>query len=79
MDRKWIAVMDEDREYSTVADSRGDWIASCGPRNAHLIAAAPDLYEALEKIATGDGVYGDQAYEYKQIARAALAKARGEA
>ncbi len=31
------------------------------------------LREALEQIATGDGVYGQQAHEYKKIARAALA------
>ena len=30
------------------------------------------LEEALHKIADGEGIYGAQAYEYKQIARAAL-------
>lgn len=30
------------------------------------------LREALRKIANGEGVYGQQAHEYKQIARAAL-------
>lgn len=33
---------------------------------------ADGLREALERIAAGDGVYGAQAHEYKQIARAAL-------
>lgn len=47
--------------------------------NAH-----DDLVHALQAIANGDGIYGAQANEYKQIARAALAKAklnwvRGEA
>lgn len=43
--------------------------------NAHLIAAAPDLYEALRVIA--DRFPGFQDREFK-AARAALAKARGE-
>jgi len=33
-----------------------------------------DLLAALEKIAAGDGYYGAQAREYKEIARSALAK-----
>lgn len=33
---------------------------------------ADGMREALERIAAGDGVYGAQAHEYKQIARAAL-------
>jgi hypothetical protein len=33
------------------------------------------LVEALKEIASGDGCYGVQAYEYKIIARAALAQA----
>lgn len=33
---------------------------------------------ALEKIANGDGVYGTQAHEYKQIARQALADIDGD-
>jgi len=32
------------------------------------------MRHALEKIAAGDGYYGAQAFEYKAIARAALAK-----
>jgi hypothetical protein len=42
--------------------------------NAHLIAAAPDLYEALAEIM--DWVVNDHPASVK--ARAALAKARGE-
>lgn len=41
--------------------------------NARLIAEAPTMLEALQKIAAGDGVYGAQAHEYKQIAREAIA------
>ena len=75
MDTKWTPAIDEDREYSTVADSRGDWIASCGPRNAHLIAAAPDMYEALEDAALALESAGLSCHR----SFAALRKARGEA
>lgn len=38
-----------------------------------LLQRRCEIYRAaLEKIAVGDGVYGAQAHEYKQIARAAL-------
>ena len=48
--------------------------------NAHLIAAAPDLYEALEEIAdyVGDEVSFILGPPVVSAARAALAKARGE-
>jgi len=48
--------------------------------NARLIAAAPELLEALQKIATvdmGGGFLGAQAC--RKVALAAIAKARGEA
>lgn len=35
------------------------------------------FYSALKSIADGDGCYGLQASEYKQIARKAIAKAEG--
>lgn len=49
-----------------------------GPSNAHLIAASPELYEALEDV------LGLIPLEFEQspmvaFAKAALAKARGEA
>ena len=37
-----------------------------------LMAAAPTLKKALEEIANGNGYYGAQAKEYKDIARKAL-------
>lgn len=43
---------------------------------AHLIASAPALRLALMQIASGDGAYGAQALEYKNIARAALGMER---
>jgi hypothetical protein len=45
------------------------------PGNAHLIAAAPELYEALEKMANAHHAGAD---ELRSFARAALKKARGE-
>jgi len=55
--------------------------AHMGRANAHLIAAAPELYEALNSIVNHDEVNGDRyvlavAYD---MAHAALRKARGEA
>jgi hypothetical protein len=60
-------------------------VAKCGvgefeiPGNAHLIAAAPELYKALKKAL----VLIDMSTSYRHVdiaqqARAALAKARGE-
>lgn len=39
---------------------------------AQMLCDAERFRPALEKIANGDGVYGAQAHEYKQIARTAL-------
>ena len=41
-------------------------------RAAELEAENKGLRAALEKISNGEGRYGAQAFEYKQIARAAL-------
>jgi len=49
-----------------------------GEFNARLIAAAPDLLEALENLlAVREGVGGTK-YHADDIARAAIAKAKGE-
>jgi len=55
----------------------GPWEVRTEEANARLIAAAPDMLEALGKIASGDGVYGAQAGEYKRIAQEAIAQAIG--
>lgn len=49
--------------------------------NAHLIAAAPELYEALERLLSGTEkhVFGDECIAERREALAALAKARGDA
>ena len=61
-------------EKHAIADGRGTEIGFAHRRrDAHLIAAAPELYAALERIAAGvDGASAGK------IARAAIAKARGE-
>lgn len=42
---------------------------------ALLVKKERDIYRrALEAIATGEGAYGWQAHEYKQIAKTALAE-----
>ena len=51
--------------------------------NAHLIASAPELYEALQSMCWGfkelnNNIDCGEEYEAYQIALAALAKARGE-
>lgn len=47
--------------------------------NANLIAAAPDLLKALEMMVFASVVHGYEADSSVPIARAAIAKARGEA
>ena len=51
-----------------------------GEANARLIAAAPDLYAALEDIASRgyQGMFDPHYRKLQDIARAARAKARGE-
>ena len=47
--------------------------------NARLIAAAPELLEALEKALDDSACDGDQCgTEWHELARAAIAKAKGE-
>jgi len=46
--------------------------------NARLIAAAPDLLEALREIESGTYDKWSEGYRAMQIARAAIAKATGQ-
>ena len=58
-----------------------DWYASARDYsdNAHLIAAAPELYEALEKMVEDDFKSGaPDHYQRTASARYAIAKARGK-
>lgn len=89
---QWSFSMDGDSNYARIYPhdlgrvdkvKGGDMLAGyCGEHNAHLIAAAPDMYEALN-ICLGwltgglDGDWGDN-FGPIAVTRAALAKARGE-
>jgi len=46
--------------------------------NARLIAAAPDLYEIVERYVARDGASGEVDTELHRDARAVLAKAEGK-
>lgn len=65
------------------SDSLDDCVIASGAvnkRDAHLIAAAPELFEALEYITTYHKTGGHEGDpdEAERRAEAALAKARGE-
>ena len=73
----WVYI----RPESIVRD--GEWVwpdeAEC-TANAHLIAAAPDLYAALERLVSEwRGVDAGTLFKAVKEAEATLAKARGEA
>jgi len=66
--------------YANICGARDrEWSESANDANAHLIAAAPDLYEALENLIAW--IDPNENYDEPQTnaAYAALAKARGEA
>lgn len=61
------------RIYCTKGDEAED------AANARLIAAAPDLLDAMNEIANANGgIHGTCVRDLQEIARAAIAKARGE-
>jgi len=68
----------QDNEVLTYEDYDGMWLAYVPQReaNARLIAAAPELLEALENLENDDGSIPDHAWN---LCQAAIAKAKGEA
>ena len=69
--RDWIAPL-PGREH------HADWCADVTHPDMRLIAAAPDLLEALQEAVVYLGLYGETADNAKAKARAAIAKATGE-
>ena len=64
---------------ATASDPEAVWGAIGREEDACLIAAAPDLLEALEKLVSLiDAGEGTWTLEEQQKARAAIAKAKGE-
>lgn len=83
----WKNVVVNDSKGNTLAlcpgDSRADGLAAV-QANARLIAAAPELLEALRKILNGDTMQGQESWsladviqEHYKIARQAIEKAEG--
>lgn len=58
--------------FNNVNPAQSESLEHADKQVAALRAENARLREALEKIAAGDGVYGQQAGEYKETARAAL-------
>ena len=79
-----VVGVDETQDDGEIQCQRIATLAPCqeSSANARLIAAAPDLLDALRRIAMAsefDVARGIQcAKEMRQIARAAISKARGE-
>lgn len=83
---KWVAVPDpnafaiDDYCVGVEGGDKIDEIATCGERNARLIAASPELYEALANVvAEYDEEDNGRSLRWAvDSARDVLAKARGE-
>lgn len=77
-ERKWTPGPWWINGTKSIRGPEGSYIANAnwknGNHNAHLIAAAPDLYEALCALAS----YAEETIFIPETVYAALAKARGE-
>jgi hypothetical protein len=79
----WLVVIDEPDCVSTAGkksliDLRDDEFIDCNTdSNARLIAAAPELLEALEKLIAWDETGDPRSEVCFSLARAAIAKAKG--
>jgi len=61
------------RQFIARPDRGANWIS-----NAHLIAAAPELFDCLQRCLDEMAWIGPKAKKTAEDSRAALAKARGE-
>lgn len=76
---RWEASVTQ--EFGCEVKANGEdiaWILSNKPEDAHLMAAAPELLEALAVIVNDGGSFV-LTQEAHRKARAAIARARGEA
>lgn len=67
--------------YAPLAKVEGDRRVGSQAENARLIAAAPDLLEALEELLSAPQLSGEVSFNLRlriEKARAAIAKATGE-
>lgn len=80
-DKKWCntgSIKAKDKEVDGWFICRIDDIGEANIANAHLIAAAPDLYEALKALMLNDKPsWTDDLSEYWQNALNAIEKAEG--
>ncbi len=78
----WIVSHDPDGspdDYCIgVPDGKIDQVAVCSKRDAPIISAAPDMYEALKAVLEFLRDEGSDDYMIADTVRAALAKARGQ-
>lgn len=77
-DRQWLWVMDELGTKRVARVVLYDGLEDEMEANARLIAAAPDLLEALEALLRVETEWGDPTGPEWDNARAAIARARGE-
>lgn len=75
----WVVKPHSNEEARAIWSSKGEVIGLCATKHAHLIAAAPAMYEALKRIKvlmeSGD-IEGRDWVEYGHIINA-LAQAEG--
>jgi len=79
----WVITQDNKGsldDYCIGTGQRIDEVATCSKRDAHLIAAAPELLEALVEIRKWTGPWGlyDEIDAAMQAADKAIAKAKGQ-
>lgn len=73
----WLALVQHNWNEAEAGERRISWKEA--EANARLIAAAPELLEALENLLAVNEGEGGTRYRAQDIARAAIAKAKGAA
>ena len=74
------SVLSDGTQWQVCEEGAGDWIADCkNADDALLIAAAPELLAALEWACAGVEYMETEYSEQLTAARAAIARAKGQA